>query len=172
MLQKADTLDLDSLHLRPGGGARFDAEVRVEPVQLAGQTYSISGGSVDARIDISRMTSGYAFRLRFDAALAGPCMRCLADASPVIHVDSREIEQPGEAEELHTPYLEGGELELRGWVRDALVLALPTRFLCREDCAGLCPVCGADLNDADPDAHRHESTGDPRWAKLRELKLD
>jgi uncharacterized protein len=172
MLQKADTLDLDSLHLRPGGGARFDAEVRVEPVQLAGETYSISGGAVDARIDISRMTSGYAFRLRFDAALAGPCMRCLADASPVIHVDSREIEQPGEAEELHTPYLEDGELALRGWVRDALVLALPARFLCRDDCAGLCPVCGADLNDADPEAHRHESAGDPRWAKLRELKLE
>jgi uncharacterized protein len=172
MPQRADVLDLDSLNLRPGGGARFDAEVRVDPVELGGERYAITSGTVDARIDISRMTSGYAFRLRFDASLAGPCMRCLAAANPVIHVDSREIEQPGEAEELHTPYLEDGELELRGWVRDALVLALPTRLLCREDCAGLCPVCGADLNDADLEDHRHESAGDPRWAKLRELKLE
>ena len=172
MAQKVDTLDLDSLNLPTGGGVRFDAEVRVEPVELAGQRYAIHGNSVDAQIDISRMTSGYAFRLRFDAGLAGPCMRCLADASPVVQVDSREIEQPGEAEELHTPYLEEGELELRGWVRDALLLALPTRLLCRDECAGLCPVCGEDLNGADPEQHRHESTGDPRWAKLRELKLE
>ena len=172
MPQRADVIDVESLNLRPGGGARFDAEVRVDPVELAGQRYAVGAGTVDARIDISRMTSGYAFRLRFAAALAGPCMRCLADAKQTIHVDSREIEQPGESEELHTPYLANGELELRGWVRDALVLALPARLLCRDECAGLCPVCGADLNEADPEAHRHEQAGDPRWAKLRELKLE
>jgi uncharacterized protein len=43
--------------------------------------------------------------------------------------------------------------------------------LCKEDCAGLCPVCAADLNVAGPE-HRHESAPDPRWAKLRELKLE
>jgi uncharacterized protein len=59
-----------------------------------------------------------------------------------------------------------------GWVRDALLLALPTRLLCRDDCRGICSVCGADLNSADPDEHRHESIGDPRWEKLRELKLE
>ena len=98
-------------------------------------------------------------------------MRCLADARPVIEVEAREVEQPGEAEELHSPYFEDGVLELAGWARDALVLALPPRLLCREDCRGLCPVCGVDLNEADPDEHRHESDGDPRWAKLSELKL-
>jgi DUF177 domain-containing protein len=170
--QRADTLDLDSLNLPPGGGRRLDVEVRVEPVRLGGQQYAVGSASVEARIDVSRTTSGYAFRLRFDASLSGPCMRCLADARPVIHVESREVEQPGEAEELHTPYLEDGQLELVGWVKDALLLALPTRLLCREECRGICSVCGADLNSADADEHRHESTGDPRWEKLRELKLE
>lgn len=169
-MQRADTLDLDSLSLRPGAGARLDAEVRVNPVELGGQRYEIEPGSVEARIDVSRTTSGFAFRLRFDARLAGPCMRCLTDAHPVVQVDSREIEQPGESEELHTPYLEEGQLELAGWVRDALLLALPTRLLCREDCRGLCPVCGADLNAIEPEEHQHERAGDPRWAKLRELQ--
>jgi uncharacterized protein len=99
-------------------------------------------------------------------------MRCLADARPSVHVDSREVEQPGEADELHTPYLEEGQLELVGWVRDALLLALPPRLLCREGCPGLCPVCGADLNLADPAEHRHERGGDARWEKLRELHLE
>jgi uncharacterized protein len=98
-------------------------------------------------------------------------MRCLADARPVIEVDAREIDQPGDAEEFHSPYVEKDQLELGAWVRDALVLAMPARLLCREDCRGLCAGCGADLNSVDPDQHRHKEAGDPRWAKLRELKL-
>jgi uncharacterized protein len=173
MAQRADILDLDSLQLPPGGGTRVDADVLVAPVRLAGQDYAVGAGSVEARIDVSRTISGYAFRLRFDAALDGPCMRCLNEAHPVIAVDSREVEQPGDAEELHTPYLDNeGNLELRGWVRDALLLSLPARLLCREECRGLCPVCGVDLNTVDPDEHRHESGGDPRWAKLSQLKLE
>jgi uncharacterized protein len=172
MSQRADTLDIDSLNLPTGGAGRVDAEVRVEPVQLGGQRYSVGPGSVAARIDVSRTTSGFAFRLRFDAPLTGPCMRCLAEAHPLVQVDSREIEQPGEAEELHTPYLEDGLLELTGWARDALVLALPARLLCREDCRGLCPVCGVDLNEVDPEEHRHEGGGDPRWAKLNEIRFE
>jgi uncharacterized protein len=168
--QLADTLDIDSLNLPSGGGARFDAEVRVAPVQTGGQTYAVARGTVDARVDISRTASGFAFHLRFEAPLSGPCTRCLADAAPVIRVDAREVEQPGDAEEFHSPYFEDGRLELASWVRDALVLALPPRLLCRDDCRGLCSVCGVDLNTVDPDEHRHESGPDPRWAKLGELR--
>ena len=54
-------------------------------------------------------------------------------------------------------------LDLHAWARDALALAVPSNLLCREDCAGLCPVCGANLNEAGPD-HHHEPEPDPRWA--------
>ena len=53
----------------------------------------------------------------------------------------------------------------------AFALALPSKVLCSEDCAGLCPICAADLNEAGPE-HHHESPPDPRWAKLRELELE
>ena len=98
-------------------------------------------------------------------------MRCLEPAALVFDVDAREISQPGEGDELESEYVEGEVLDLRGWARDALALALPAQVLCREDCAGLCPVCGADLNAAGPD-HGHEREPDPRWAKLSELKFD
>jgi len=62
-------------------------------------------------------------------------------------------------------------LDLKGWARDALALTLPASLLCREDCAGLCPVCGADLNAAGPE-HHHERAPDPRWAKLSEIHFD
>jgi uncharacterized protein len=172
MSQRADTLDLERLNLRSGEGARIDAETRVEPVALGGQVYEIRSGTVDVRVDVSRMTSGFALRLRFDADLAGPCMRCLAESTPVVTVDAREVDQPGESEELRSPYLEDHLLDLAGWVRDALVLALPPRLLCRDDCRGLCPVCGADLNSVEPEEHRHERPVDSRWAKLSELKIE
>ena len=111
----ADLIDLDTLHLRPGEGRRVDTEVRIEPLQLGGQRYAVDGGTVDTRLDVSRTVSGgYALRLRFDAPLEGACMRCMADAMPVIGVDAREIEQPGDAEELHSPYLDGGVARPRG----------------------------------------------------------
>ena len=62
-------------------------------------------------------------------------------------------------------------LDLHSWARDALALTLPAKVLCRPDCAGLCPVCGVDLNHADDD-HAHEREPDPRWAKLTELRFD
>ena len=127
---------------------------------------------IPVTLDISRTTgSGYALRLAFEATLTGPCMRCLSDAAPAFEVVSREVSQPGEGEELESPYIQDGVLDLRGWARDALALTLPAQLLCRADCAGLCPVCGIDLNAAGPD-HAHERDPDPRWAKLSELRFD
>ena len=110
-------------------------------------------------------------RLSFEATLAGACMRCLGDATPQIDVDAREVDRPGGGEELESPYLQDERLDLAAWARDAFALALPNRVLCREDCAGLCPVCAVDLNEAGPE-HMHERAPDPRWAKLSELKID
>ena len=162
-------LDLETLHLRSGEGRRFDAEVRVDPVLLAGERYTVDGGTVDARLDVSRTISGYALRLRFEAPMSGACMRCMSEAMPVLSVDAREVDQPGDDEELHSPYLRGPELDLSSWARDALVLAMPAQVVCSEECRGLCPVCGGNLNE--PGEHDHEQAGDPRWAKLRDLKL-
>jgi uncharacterized protein len=97
-------------------------------------------------------------------------VRCLETADQGVDVDAREIDQPGGGEELSSPYFDEGHLDMRAWARDALALALPAQIVCREDCAGLCAVCGENLNHS-PD-HAHEREPDPRWAALRELKLD
>jgi uncharacterized protein len=146
--------------------------VVVGPFELAGERYDVTLDQVPARLDVSRTTGdGYALRLRFSAQLTGPCMRCLELATPSFEVDAREVSQPGEGEELESPYVDHGRLDLHAWAHDALALVLPTQILCRPDCAGLCPVCGVDLNAAGPD-HAHEREPDPRWAKLSELRLD
>ncbi len=162
-------LDLGRLRLTSGEGRRFDLEVPVEPFDFAGESYPVSPDPVPLRLDVARTTGeGWSLRLRFSARLAGPCMRCLADAAPQTAVEAREVDQPGEGEELASPYMRDGVLDLAQWTRDALALALPAQILCREDCPGLCPECGERLDDLPPD-HEHERPPDPRWAKLRQL---
>jgi len=172
MPQRTDSFDLGGLGLTTGEGRRLDLHAGHNPLLLSGQRYTVEPLSLPVTLDVSRMTAGgYALRLRFEARVAGPCMRCLAAADPIVAVDAREVDQPGGGEELDSPYVSQAELDLRGWVRDALALALPSQLVCREDCAGLCPVCGEDLNLAGCD-HGHEREPDPRWAKLRELRLE
>ncbi len=172
MRERTDSLDLRRLRLTSGEGRRIELEVALDALQFGGEKYEIEPVVVPAVLDISCMTrGGYALRLRFDASLRGPCMRCLEPAQPAITVDSREVDQPGGGDELSSPYVLDDVLDVHDWARDALVLALPAQLLCREDCAGLCAICGADLNTAGPE-HAHEREPDPRWAKLSELKLE
>jgi uncharacterized protein len=167
------TIDLGHLSLSYGEGARLDLPIRLEPLELGGQVYTPAPASLDTRLDVSRLRNGYALRLRFPLRIEGPCMRCLDSAVVETEVDAREVDQQGsEDEELRSPYVSEGDLEIGSWAHDAAVLAIPTRVLCRSGCAGLCPVCGESLNDADPAAHEHDAGGDPRWAKLKDLKLD
>ena len=167
------SVDLSRFALRPGEGRRLDLDVDPGKLDLGGQQYSVRGNAVDARLDLSRTAAGYAIRMRFIAHIDGPCMRCLADADVPVEIDAREVDQPTTADEdLTSPYITDDELKLARWAHDALALALPIQLLCRPDCRGLCPVCGASLNDVDPAEHRHDSEPDPRWEKLRELKLD
>src|SRR5947209_13411891 len=173
MSLRTDTFDLGGLNLHSGEGRRLELSVAIDPFSLGAQDYRVTPELVPARLDISKTTGGgYALRLRFDATLDGPCMRCLEPAAPTFTVDAREVSQPGaEGDELNSPYVDGDALDLHGWARDALALALPQQVLCREQCAGLCPRCGADLNMAGPE-HAHEREPDPRWAKLSELRFD
>jgi uncharacterized protein len=166
-------VDLERLALSSGQARAFDVEVALDPIELGGQDYEPAGGGVNARLDVSRTSTGYALRLRFATELTGPCVRCLEPASTEVRVDAREVDQPSSRdEELRSPYVTEGELDVGRWANDAVVLGLPEQPLCRPDCAGLCAVCGVSLNDVDPEAHRHETGGDPRMAKLRDLKLD
>jgi uncharacterized protein len=167
---QASSVDLSRLSLSFGEAATLHVPLRPRPLDLGGQEYPPQPADVDARVDVSRTSSGYALRLRFELSLEGPCQRCLDPAQTGLEVDAREVEQASAGdEELRSPYVDGDQLDVARWAQDAIALALPSQILCRPDCAGLCPVCGESLNDADPDAHRHESGGDPRWAKLREL---
>jgi uncharacterized protein len=172
MPQRTDIFELGRLGLTSGEGRRIDLHVAIAGFDYGGQRYEVEPALVPVVLDVSRtMGSGWALRLRFEAALHGPCMRCLERADLRFAVDAREVSVPGGGDELQSPYMGAeDELDLEAWARDALALALPAQLTCRPDCAGLCPECGENLNE-DP-GHRHESEPDQRWAKLSEIRFD
>ena len=92
-----------------------------------------------------------------DRACAASSRRRSTSRSRRARSTRRDTDDP----ELRSPYVADDELDIGRWAHDATILALPTRFLCRPDCAGLCPVCGESLNDADPADHEHEQRHRP-----------
>jgi uncharacterized protein len=166
-------IDLRRLRLRRGEARRETIDLELEPFQLAGQRYEPIPASVPADLEIAEASGPLVFRLRFQTTLSGPCMRCLGHAQAPIDVSAREVHElegpaHGATEELRSDYVADGRLDLSAWARDAIGLELPEQILCRPDCAGLCPVCGKDLN---VEPHEHvERDVDPRWAALESLR--
>ena len=162
--------DLRTLKLRSGDRVEDEQEIETEPLELGGQRYVPVPEKVDAVLAVTRASTGTVFELESHTRLHGPCFRCLADAVLDIPISGREYEatNPGESDELRNPYLAADRLDLTAWARDALALALPDKILCRPDCAGLCPICGKDLNK---EPHDHgEPEPDTRWAALADLR--
>ena|SRR5688572_8425800 len=164
------TVDLRRLGLRPGEELRDDHEIELAPLELGGQRYVAVPDQVPAELAVTRATTGTSLHLRFTARLHGPCYRCLEDAALDQPVDVREYQAEDSQgdDELESDYVTDDKLDLSAWARDAVVLALPDKILCRPDCAGLCPVCGKNLN-REPHGHEGEEI-DPRWAGLADLR--
>jgi len=143
-------------------GERSEAERRlfcdVAPFTLGGLEYEVEGGGVDLDLTVSRVGRNLTVRGVGETRLLGPCQRCLGEAVLAVPVRCVDYVADGESEgDDDEPYVGGYVLELERWVRDAIAEALPSRLLCREDCRGLCPVCGVDLNVVEGD-HVHDET--------------
>jgi uncharacterized protein len=164
------SFNLRQLRLRSGEQYRDEVELDLEPFELGGERYLPVPGTVPAELEITKAATGTVFQLGFTARLHGPCYRCLDDAVLELQLAGREYQatNPEGSDELRTQYLVDGNLDLSAWARDILALALPDKILCRADCAGLCPMCGKNLN-TEPHEHEEERT-DSRWAALESLR--
>jgi DUF177 domain-containing protein len=166
------SVDLRTLRLRPGEVRRETIDVALEPFVLGGQRYEATPATVPVQLAISQASGATVFDMRLDVHLSGACMRCLGFAEIERTVQAREFHDfdAPPADELHSDYVVDEHLQLGSWARDAVALELPEQILCRDDCAGLCPVCGKDLN---VEPHEHlERDLDPRWSALEALKND
>jgi len=107
------------------------------------------------------------------------CDRCLKTIELPVNADfeleyisgseyeSSEVAELTEAE-MSVSVFDGDALDVDEIVKEQILLAVPTRMLCREDCKGICPQCGTDRNTGECNCETKEI--DPRWAALKNLK--
>jgi len=158
-LQRAGKLEVEGL-LVPDDPALADLEARLtEPLQV--------------RLEAHQAGPDVVVRGRMQGELELECARCL---KPVRRTLNEEVtllyvegvdEVAAEDQEVYALPDTGWTLDLEPALREHLVLAAPTHALCREDCRGLCPTCGADRNEAPCECEASEV--DDRWAALRRL---
>jgi uncharacterized protein len=120
---------------------------------------------------LESVSEGVLVTARVRACLTGQCGRCLREIDDTLDTSFQELyayehsTTDETAEEDEVGRMRGDLIDLEADLRDAVVLALPNHPLCREDCPGLCPECGAHWDDLPAD-HTHERV-DSRWAALR-----
>jgi len=115
-----------------------------------------AGGPIAVTLEFYRAGMELFFQGRLEAPAVAACARCAEDFSELNARDFRFILAPRAAglgadrglrnEELEFSVYEGEEIDLTPLIVEQLILALPSRALCREDCQGLCPRCGTNLN--------------------------
>ena len=168
-------LDTHELGRRPGAMRRARLTVPAPAdLGLGGVVGVPEGTDIELDLRLESVMEGVLVSGTARAALTGECARCLDRVDRQIDVEVQELfaypdraaVNGAEPDADEVEMVEGDLVDLEGAVRDAVVLALPQAPLCRDDCPGLCPQCGARLVD-DP-GHVHE-TSDPRWAALAGL---
>lgn len=137
------------LNVAPGPLAALAATESEDPPRIR--------SPLTGTLRLARTKSGLAIKGDFAVEVEIPCDRCLKAAAAALRgeVDERlNLVNPGEQAALaEDDNLDGGlevqngQVNLAGLLAELFWLAWPFRFICRPDCAGICPQCGADLND-------------------------
>jgi uncharacterized protein len=172
---RVNLLDLDRR-----GEVRLDRDVPADDPLWEGTELPLKS-PVEVRLSVSATPTGQVVaRGTIRAILDRPCRRCLEPVEPVVEEEVALVwavpdslgDDGDEDEDGETRVLEegAGELDLGPALREELLLAAPMWVLCRDDCRGLCPVCGTNRNVEGCDCSLEEP--DPRWDALRALKHD
>jgi len=171
-LDPRDPLVFDTRELgRRAGSMRQVARTVPAPADLGiGDVVGVPEGSdVELHIRLESVVEGVLVSGTARAMVEGGCVRCLEPVVSIIEMPFQELyaypetERDQHDQEDEVSRLHGDLFDLQPVLRDAVVLALPLKPLCRDDCPGLCSECGARLAD-DPE-HNHDAV-DPRWAAL------
>jgi uncharacterized protein len=167
-----EPLKLD-VSLEPGA-VDYAADIQqVGPLKLTGRAELV----VEHR-GPREMVEDIRLRAHFAGRFELPCARCLESVQQELAGDFDLIFRPvgvdavaGEhaisEDETEIGYYEQSGLRLEDAVREQVLLGLPGRVLCREDCKGLCPTCGQNRNTAE--CHCGDKPADPRWNALAAL---
>jgi len=166
------SLDLRELPLKSGERTERVVAIEPYPIFLGGQRYQVVPQGEGADVVIERLSGGCLVTVAMEASVFGACYRCLQELEQQVEARQQEF-VPSNPEKWDeddiSPFVDDFVVDLVSLAREAVILALPEKLLCREDCLGICPHCGKDRNL--DECHCHVEQLDPRWEKLKELGL-
>ncbi|NIY13135.1 MAG: hypothetical protein GWN02_34820 [Gemmatimonadetes bacterium] len=167
-------LHVDLNRLAREGRARIDADIPADAAFWEGLDLA-PRSPLEVRLEAQQAGPDVVVRGRVAGTFAQECRRCLEPVSVTVEEElGRLYREGGELEDEESEDVlalpEGAELDLSGPVREQVLLAVPQYVYCRDECRGLCPKCGTNLNESTCDCTTDEM--DERWAPLRQLKSD
>lgn len=145
-----------------------DVDIDFLPEELS----SFYPGAARVHVVLDKFSTNYRLKIQASMNAHYVCDRCLIDYTEERIAKQSQIFHLGEAPpdaDADILYLEYGskEIDLTPLLKEMIVLQHPIKMLCKEDCKGLCPHCGADLNKEQ--CQCADELTDPRWEKLRKL---
>lgn len=146
-----------------------EAGIDMDKIVLKGESYPIRKKQPLSVVLRNEGKSAVSIRFKTELVLGIPCSRCLEEVPYEVSLDyegKADLDHPAEDEDLISD-IEEKELDLDMLIFDEVVPQLPTRVLCREDCKGLCPVCGTNLNEKECGCDR--TVADPRMAAIQDI---
>ena len=176
-------LDIKELELHP---LEFAEELQPDVVDLGGEARMRGPLKASGRVEVVEEHHGkhqvikdIRLRGRLSAGLELQCARCLEPVPQNVKPDIELLYRPSGADaggdepsvtdaEAEIGYYQGEGLLLEDVLREQLLLALPLKVTCREDCNGLCPQCGKNLNQEQCSCSTEVE--DPRWAALKDVR--
>jgi uncharacterized protein len=160
-------MNVSDLLRRPGSTRQVHLEVPLGGLEsLAARVEETEPLVLDLRLE--SLTRAIVASGRVRGRWSAVCSRCLTPLETDFDLHLREVFEKDPVEEETYP-LRNDEIDLEQPLRDVVVPELPLVPLCRTDCAGLCPTCGANLNEGACDCPA--VAADPRWEALRDLDL-
>ena len=161
------TLNVAELMRRPATRKRYEVGIPAVGLTLGGDAAVADGTPVVVDVVLESLTDGVTVSGQVRTRWHGTCRRCLGPAEGELVADVHELYQVHPTSEEAFAF-DGEQLDLAPMVRELVLMELPLAPVCRADCAGLCPRCGADRNRQPCDCPADEV--DPRWAGLDALR--
>ncbi len=150
----------------PGSSRRIDEQVDAADLGVTDERII---GPIGVVLDAVSSIDGIVVSGNITIPWSTACRRCLTEVTGAAAVDVDEVYQDDVSDEEAFP-IEGDQIDLAPAVREYVLIELPDGPLCRDDCAGICPVCGVERNESTCECDT--SVRDNRWAALDDLRLD
>ncbi len=160
-------LNVADLLRRPSSRRPVHIVVEARGLTLGDEAAVADGTPVEVDVVVESLSDGLTVNGQVRTTWSGICRRCLGPAEGPMVAEVQELYQVHPSSEEAFAF-DGEQLDLRPMVRELVLMELPAAPLCREDCPGLCPTCGADRNVAPCDCA--SDVTDPRWAALDVLR--